>query len=94
MITMPAEVVVEQRDVDVGRSDARPSRRARFAIGRWPDDAKYSSGMPIQVIAWPQRPAPPLADAHHVHRRVPQVLARSAEVVTTATAPSHSMQKS
>ena len=42
--------------------------------GRCPDDANSSSGMPIHVMAWPQRPCPPFADASHVHRRVTQIL--------------------
>src|SRR2546430_12348838 len=55
----------------------------RLATGRWPDDVKYSSGMPIHVIACPQRPLPPLADPPTYTTGWRRSRARPTEVVTT-----------
>ena len=64
----------------------------RSATGRLPEEAKYSSGIWNQVkMAEPQRPAPPCAEPPMYTGLCRRSLARSAEVMTAATAPSDSM---
>ena len=64
----------------------------RLAIGLFPEEAKYSSGIWKYVkMAEPQRPAPPCALPPMYTGFWRRSLARSADVTTAATAPSVSM---
>ena len=87
------EVVVEQRDVDGVGPDARhlveplrdrpvPGRRELVVGHAHPRDRLAPAAVPA------------VGGRHHVHRRVAQVARPLGLVVTTATAPSHSRQKS